>query len=194
MLVVGLVLVVAAAGVGGVLLARHNAAAVAIPAASQTPHPDAPPIVPAAPPDSVAVPPSSTAPDEPLDDTTAKAALDDEVAQDRTAAEELVGSWVPQLSSKRPGLVADGITYDYPDIWTNFQELRAEYPNALLIWSGDYRSFQRSDFYVTVVPEPYSQGESANQWCDTAGLAPAACYAKFLSHEGGSSGTTLLRH
>jgi hypothetical protein len=44
-----------------------------------------------------------------------------------------------------------------------------------------------------IVPQPYADGESANQWCDDAGFAPADCFAKFLSHTGGSTGTTLLR-
>jgi serine/threonine-protein kinase len=134
--------------------------------------------------------PSST---EPPDDDAAKADLDNEVAGDRNAAEALVGHWVPQLSSKRPGLVADGITYDYPHIWADFQRLRTRYPAALLIWSGDYLSYQSPDFYVTVMPQPFPDGPSANQWCDDAGLAATDCYAKFLSHDHGPSNTTLLR-
>lgn len=199
-LVVGLVLLVAAAGVAGVLLARHHAAAAANaggnPVSSPAPQSSAPPVAPVAPSGdgSAGVAPSSTEPDRPLDSAAAQVALNREVAQDRAAAEQLVGTWVPQLSSKRPGLVADGVTYDYPRIWSNFQQLRARYPNALLIWSGDYLSFKFADFYVTVVPEPHADGELANRWCDSAGLAPADCYAKFLSHDGGPAGTTLLRN
>lgn len=195
-LVVGLVLVLAAAGAGGVLLSRHHAGATPHSAAGGVSSPAPQPVEPAVPSvaDSAEVTPSSTEPEQPLDSTAARTALDHEVAQDRAAAEQLIGTWVPQLSSKRVGLVADGITYGYPEIWANFQELRSEYPDALLIWSGDYVSFKLTDFYVTIVPEPYSDGELANQWCDGAGLAPTDCYAKFLSHEGGSAGTTLLRN
>jgi hypothetical protein len=135
----------------------------------------------------------TTDPNQPLDAASAKVALDTEVAQDANAAEQLVGHWVPQLSSKRPGLVADGITYDYPQIWANFVQLRAQHPDVLLIWSGNYASYKLTNFYVIVVPDPYPDGGSANQWCDGSGFAPGDCYAKFLSHTGGSNGTSLLR-
>lgn len=198
-LVVGLVVLVAV-GVGITVLSRHHG--VATPATSTDAVPTvgvssaaAQPVAPFTPSsaDSGTTTPVSADPDQPLDSASAKVALDDEVAQDRNAAEELVGHWVPQLSSKREGLPADGITYDYPHIWANFQQLRAAYPGALLIWSGNYVSYKSANFYVTVVPQQYSDGESANQWCDSMGLAPDDCYAKFLSHTGGSAGTTLIR-
>jgi serine/threonine-protein kinase len=196
-LIVGLVLLAAIAGVGiAVGVARHSAAApqpdAAGPAVAVTSSVARPPLA-VAPPESDSPVPSSTQPPPPQSNAAAKADLDGELDQDRNAADTLVGSWIPQLSSKRPGLVADGITYDYLSIWADFQRLRTAYPTALLIWSGDYVSFKSPDFYVTVVPQPFPDGPSANQWCDGAGLAPDDCYAKLLSHDGGSSNTTLLR-
>lgn len=194
---IGLVLVLTAVGLGFVLASRHGnvddpgagtglAQANGVPADSGQP-------------DSAVnsglgdAGSATTDPSQPLDASSAKAALDGEVARDQNAAEQLVGHWVPQLSSKRPGLVADGITYDYPQIWANFVQRRAQNPGVLLIWSGNYASYKLSDFYVVILPQPYPDGASANQWCDANGFAPGDCYAKFLSHSGGSNGTSLLR-
>lgn len=191
--VVGLlVLVVVAVGIT-VAVKRHPAAAAAQPAPPAVGSSAAAPFFPSTVPSSQPAP-SSTDAEQPTDEASAKATLDNEVNSDRATAESMVDHWVPQLSSKRPGLVADGITYDYLHIWANFQQLRTQFPTALLIRSGDYVSFKSTDFYVTVVPQPFADGATANQWCDDAGLAPDDCYAKFLSHQGGSANTTLLRN
>jgi hypothetical protein len=195
-LVIGLVLVLTAIGLGFVVASRHSntasaggaGPALANGAASSTGQPDAPTNPELGDTGSVTTDPSQL-----LDSGSAKTALDGEVARDQNSAEQLVGHWVPQLSSKRPGLVADGITYDYPQIWANFVQLRAQHPGVLLIWSGNYVSYKLADFYVVVVPDSYPDGASANEWCDSNGFAPDDCYAKFLSHSGGSGGTSLLR-
>jgi hypothetical protein len=62
-----------------------------------------------------------------------------------------------------------------------------------LIWSGNYASYKSADFYVTIVPQPYSDGTTANQWCDNANIDANDCYAKLLSHSVGPDGTTVLR-
>jgi serine/threonine-protein kinase len=194
LLVVGLVLIVVIAGVGIAVVVRRNAANAPLSnnsapvATSESSLATQPPL------SSSADGGQSSGESGPaLDDSSAQTALNNEMDRDRSAAETLAGNWVPQLSSKRPGLVADGITYDYPQIWADFQRLQAEYPNVLLIWSGDYVSFKSPDYYVTIMPVPSPDGLSANTWCDEAGLPTADCFAKFLSHTGGSSNTTILR-
>ncbi|WP_410564527.1 zinc ribbon domain-containing protein [Amycolatopsis sp. cmx-4-61] len=119
--------------------------------------------------------------------------LQRQVEQNRSAVEQLVGSWLPQLSAKKPGIVANGVTQDYDTIWSDFLANRQRHPEALLLWSGDYASFRYPDFWVTVVPQQYSDGSSANAWCDSYGIAKDDCYAKRLMHTGGYSGNTLLR-
>lgn len=197
-LVMGLVLVMAAVGLGLALASRNDTVAAppggsdlaqAAGVSSAAGQPTA-----GTSPDTGGIASVTTDPAQPLDAASAKAALDDELARDENPAEQLVDHWVPQLSSKRPGLVADGITYDYPQIWANFVQLRAKRPDVLLIWSGNYVSYKSTDFYVTVDPQLYSDGHSANRWCDDNGFAPNDCYATFLSHNGGSDGTSLLRH
>ena len=119
--------------------------------------------------------------------------LDQEVADDRATVESLDGSWVPQLSAKKPGLHANGMTYDYASIWQDFQEIKSRYPDAVLLWSGDYASFKSADFWITVEPDPSTAGADANAWCDAQGIGPDDCFAKLVSHSHGPSGATLPR-
>jgi len=129
----------------------------------------------------------------PADEDSARQRLDAQVANDRPRVEALANSWVPQLSSKRLGLVAGGTTYDHRAIWADFTNLRARYSGALLLWSGDYSSFREGNFWVTVVPQSYSGGESANSWCDSAGIGKDDCFAKRITHTGGYAGSTMHR-
>ncbi|HEX3789799.1 MAG TPA: hypothetical protein VHW44_18170 [Pseudonocardiaceae bacterium] len=127
------------------------------------------------------------------DESSALAALQQEVNSDRDAVEQLVGEWVPQLSSKSDGLVADGMTYDYEAIWQDFQSKRQTDPEALLLWSGDYSSFSLRNFWVTVAPVPSGTPVAANSWCDDQGLGINDCFAKLISHIAGPSGSTKPR-
>ncbi|MFI5587804.1 hypothetical protein ACIA5G_22325 [Amycolatopsis sp. NPDC051758] len=139
-------------------------------------------------------PAPATTPDlKPTDESSAQQLLETQVTNDRPLAEALTGSWVPQLSSKKLGLVADGTTYDHRAIWADFTNLRARYPDALLLWSGDYSSFRLTNFWVTVVPRSSSSGASANSWCDGEGIDKDGCYAKLITHTGGYADSTVLR-
>lgn len=180
--------------------ADHSAAAAPTPARAAAPsgnpgpssvraEPAPAPVYPSRPEPTETTTTSTTPPEPP----SAEAALRAEAATDRPAVESLVDSWVPQLSAKKLGLVADGRTYDYPAIWQNYQDLKSRYPNALLVWSGDFTSFKFGDFWVTLLPTPYPDGESANSWCDGAGIPVDDCYAKLISHSHGYDGATLIR-
>jgi hypothetical protein len=127
------------------------------------------------------------------DDDTALSALRQQAATDSSAVEAMVGSWVPQLSAKKPGMVVGGVPFGPMEIWQDFLNLRSRYPGAKLLWSGSYSSFRYRDFWITVLPEPYASGQSANEWCDYEGIVKDDCYAKRLSHSGGYDGNTLLR-
>jgi hypothetical protein len=130
---------------------------------------------------------------EPPDADTALAELNALLAADRPAVEALVGWWVPQLSAKRPGLQAKGITYDHVEILRDFREIQAQYPDALLLFSGEYSSFKYGDFWITVAPSPYESGAAANSWCDGWQIPADDCYAKLISHTVGYDGATVLR-
>lgn len=106
---------------------------------------------------------------------------------DTGTAESTVGSWLPQLSAKQEGLVADGQVWDSAGILREHEQLRAQYSGAFLVWSGDYVSFSGPDFWVTLVNRPFATADQAIAWCSTNGFDSDHCYAKRLSHTGGSS-------
>jgi hypothetical protein len=126
------------------------------------------------------------------DEASAEAALQQQLNADRPAAEALVGQWVPQLSSKTYGLVANGVTYDYQEIWQDFESISQAHPGALLLWSSDYSSFLLPNYYVTVLPDSYSAGSQAAGWCTSNGLGANDCYAKLISHTAGPKGSTVI--
>lgn len=130
---------------------------------------------------------------EPNDADAALAELQGLVDADRPEVETLAELWVPQLSAKRPGLVVNGVRYDYVEILRDFRTTQARYPEALLLYSGDYSSFKYGDFWITIEPLPFTDGESANGWCDGQGIPVDDCYAKMISHTVGYEGATLLR-
>lgn len=110
--------------------------------------------------------------------------------------EQVVDTWVPQVSSKYVGLQADGITYDEAAIVADHRAWRARFPQEqiALLWSGDYTSFKQGNIWVTVVIESYPTSEGAKAWCDQAGLDADNCYAKLISHTHGPDGATDLRN
>lgn len=129
----------------------------------------------------------------PTDENSARQMLDNQLASDRPKVEAITEHWVPQLSSKRPGLVVNGTAFDYQAIWSDFSDLATRYPGAMLLWSGDYSSFKLQDFWVTIAPQSFDTGELANGWCDSVGLDRDNCYAKRITHTGSYADSTLLR-
>lgn len=123
----------------------------------------------------------------------ARDGLTRQISLDRPQVQsELAEAWVPQLSSKRPGLLVDGIPYDYTDILNDHLSLRPTY-DARLVWSGDWSSFREGNFYVTVAAEPFSTSAEANAWCDSQNLDAGNCFAKRLSTTAGPDGSTVSR-
>ena len=119
--------------------------------------------------------------------------LAQEVANDHSAAEALVGQWVPQISSKKLGLVVSGVTFGYPEIMGDFQSLKTRYPQAIMVNSNDYSNFSGKDFWVTVAAVPFADPDQANSWCDQQGFAEQDCYASRLMHTGGPAGNSKTR-
>ena len=84
---------------------------------------------------------------------------------------------------------ASGKTYDQFAVAELDRQLRAQH-GAIVIWSGEYTSFFRSDMWVHIVPRKYVTAEEALNWCRSSNLTRANCGAKFLSHTKNSKGTT----
>ena len=95
--------------------------------------------------------------------------------------------------SKRPGLVAGGVTYGYPEIWADHQSLVSAYPGALLLKSENYTNFSEKGFWVTVAGQSYATAAAANAWCDSKSIGPGDCFATRLTHTGGPAGNTVSR-
>jgi serine/threonine-protein kinase len=105
----------------------------------------------------------------------------------------LNGTWLPQLSSKRTGMTVNGTYYDDAAILADHVALRSAYPDARLVWSGDWVTFSAPDFWVTMLAEPFATAAGANAWCDAQGIGRDDCFAKRLSTVGPGDGNTVPR-
>lgn len=59
--------------------------------------------------------------------------------------------WVPQVSSKRAGLVVDGRTFTNADVLRDHLDFRQRFDTARLLYSGQWSTFNDTDWWVTVV-------------------------------------------
>jgi serine/threonine-protein kinase len=126
-----------------------------------------------------ASPTFASAPADP--DAAALAKLQQLAAGDREfVATNLAERWVPQLSSKRPGVFDDGITYNNASTLQEHMRLRNKY-NGKLLWSGDWANFDATNFWVTVAPYTFNDSDSALAWCRAENLDADHCYAGVVS-------------
>ena len=111
-----------------------------------------------------------------------------------TVVSRVSGYWVPQVSSKRLGLYAEGMTWSSPAIMQEFLSLREQFPQALLLFSDEWSVFDAGGgWWVTIVGITFSTAEGANAWCDSQGLDGEHCFAKYIDTNGSSAGTTRNR-
>lgn len=99
---------------------------------------------------------------------------------DRAAAGGFYTTYTTQLSSKKYGMQVEGKTWDYGDIYAQFLEKRARHPKALLVWSGDYPTYQKNgttDYYVILSGEGFGSAADANAWCSANGYTTDDCLA-----------------
>lgn len=89
---------------------------------------------------------------------------------------QAVGLWVPQLSSKRPGLVAEGTLWDCISILAEHQRLRNTDYGAALLWSGDWpNTYRNNDYWVTVAKQTFPDSDGVKRWCANHGLDRDHC-------------------
>ena len=93
------------------------------------------------------------------------------------------------MSSKRPGVVDDGVVWDNARTLQEFLGFRQQY-NAKLLWSGDWSTFNAPNFWVTVVPVTFSTSDGALQWCKAQGFDSWHCLAKLVSTTHPIAGST----
>jgi hypothetical protein len=107
---------------------------------------------------------------------------------------DVTDRWVPQISSKKPDVtLPNGTVWSAQSILEDHRSWRQRFPRVRLLWSGDYSTFEQTDFWVTIVAVPFDTAESALAWCTTQALPHEDCYAKLISHTHPHDGSTRLR-
>ncbi len=100
-------------------------------------------------------------------------------------------TWVAQLSSKQPGLVADGKTWTNQDILDEFASNYQRFSGARLLWSDDWPVFSSSGWWVTITSQTFPSGQAAVSWCAQQGFDRDHCIGKLISSTAGPAGTTV---
>lgn len=145
-------------------------------------------------PDVIATTEAYTPPAEDAE-TSSAAALRRTADADRPmVSSTLADRWVPQLSSKKVGLVAEGITWDNAATLREYTQLRTKYPDARLLWSGEWSTFDYRDFWVTIEGVAFTSPDAANNWCAVNGLDADHCFAKMVSTTHPVDGSTVTRN
>jgi len=109
----------------------------------------------------------------------------------RFVTTRLTDVWIPQLSSKRPGVVDQGLVWDNELTLQEHLQLRQQY-GARLLWSGDWSTFDGRDYWVSVVPQTFGSSTGALQWCTANGFDRNHCIAKLVSTTHPVAGSTAL--
>jgi hypothetical protein len=107
---------------------------------------------------------------------------------------QLNGHWLAQLSSKRPGLVADGKTWDECAILHEFLALRLRFKDVRMLWSDEWSVFSFKGWWVTVAAATFPGPDEANAWCSQNGFDNEHCFAKLISTSAGLDGSTKYWH
>ncbi|OBH59669.1 serine/threonine protein kinase [Mycobacterium mantenii] len=103
---------------------------------------------------------------------------------------QLADWWVPQLSSKRPGVRDNGIVWDNASTLQEHLQLRQRYPDVRLLWSGDWSTFSAPDFWVTIAGIRFPDSAGALAWCRYQGFDRDHCAAKLVSTTHREPGST----
>lgn len=112
--------------------------------------------------------------------------LRDIVAADEARADQLVGSWVPQLAS-----ISGEINGSWSSALAEYEELKGFFPDLVLVDAGDWpHAFVPSDsfdvVFVVLSPTPASPTSApVLEWCQlNRGDRQASCYAKLIERTG----------
>ncbi|MBB5166485.1 hypothetical protein [Mycobacterium sp. AZCC_0083] len=132
--------------------------------------------------DVVVTPPTSGwGSQSPADEAASHQQLRQLAAGDRPfVSAQLADRWMPQLSSKQPGTIDNGFTWDDTLTLYEHQRLRDRY-GAKLVWSGDWASFDVKDAWVTIAPTTFTNADGALGWCYQNGFPMNYCAAKLVS-------------
>ncbi|KJR07352.1 hypothetical protein [Gordonia sihwensis] len=127
-------------------------------------------------------------------ETDAAGRLRDQASVDAAAFRAaLADRWAAQISAKRPGLYADGRTWDNQTILAEFESSRSRYPQVRLLDSSEWPVFSESGWWVTVSAQGFASADDALAWCRGNGLDKDHCFAKLISSSRGPEGSTLYQ-
>jgi serine/threonine protein kinase len=136
---------------------------------------------------------STTAPPPPDMEQVSLVRLQRIADEDRSSvAMYLADRWIPQISSKRVGIVAKGITWDNEAILDEHLRLRGTYPDVRLLWSGNWSTYDGRNFWVTVVGLQSNNPDDVLDWCTQQGFDRDNCIAKIVSTTHPIAGSTKL--
>ncbi|MEI3463699.1 MAG: zinc-ribbon domain-containing protein [Bifidobacterium angulatum] len=111
----------------------------------------------------------------------AQLALSWQVSNDKSAISSLHDVPTTQLFSRKYGMEVDGKTQHYRDIYKQYLELHAKWPNAVLAWAADYDYYTRygheADYYVLLSGERFDSVSDARSWCSANAFGPNDCMA-----------------
>jgi serine/threonine protein kinase len=104
----------------------------------------------------------------------------------------MTDTWIPQISSKKVGLRAEGTEWDNDQIRNEHLRLRRIYPDVKLLWSGDWSTYDGRDFWVTVVGLHADNPDAVLNWCTQQGFDRDHCIAKVVSTSLPIAGSTRM--
>ncbi len=62
-----------------------------------------------------------------------------------------------------------------------------------MVWSDEWRTFDLRGWWVTIAGLTFGDSAAANRWCDDRAIPVDECYAKIISNNRDSSGSTDYR-
>lgn len=116
--------------------------------------------------------------DDSAREAAAKSAIDWQIKHDKSDASRFLSTVTTQLSSKQLNMQVDGKTWKYQDIYQQFVDLHKRLPNAMMLWSGDwptYNSTGTGDYYVIISGEGFSSVDDGWNWCSSNGFGQNDC-------------------
>ncbi|MBW3088283.1 zinc ribbon domain-containing protein [Bifidobacterium sp. 82T24] len=107
----------------------------------------------------------------------ARKALEWQIKHDKPEAQRFYSTYTTQLSSKLKGVHVEGKTWTYRDILAQYISLKDKHPNTLLIWSGDWPTYDANTtkYYVILSGEGFGTVDAAQSWCDANGYGEEDC-------------------
>jgi len=111
----------------------------------------------------------------------------------RTAEQKINGKWVVQIGAQKIGSAENGTRVTADSVVDTFEGEKATHPDALLLYTSDWSSYEAQGYWVTVIGKPYDSPEPALQVCDRLGLGSEDCFAKKVSNTVGPDGATRTR-